>query len=330
MNSDYSFPDLICDPPLDETIRHNEWILSELADVPDMWAAPPEVARQARREGKGIFPVQAEEPTARWLTIETSGVPVKLRHFSPKTLKPKGSFLHMHGGGWQIGSADGTDGRLQEMADRCALDCYSIEYRLAPEHPYPAGPDDCFAAAKWLIETTKNSAGHFLTIGGESAGAHLAASTLLRLRDELAEKGEVSPFDAAVLIAGVYDLGHSPSSRNWSGEKLILDSRDMRMFVEGYLQAGEDRRDPKISPLYSNLDGLPAAFFSVGTRDLLLDDTLSMATRWQMANRNARLEVVTQGCHVFQYFPDLEISRRSHERIDRFLTEAMDRKSGGK
>ncbi|MEL7272365.1 MAG: alpha/beta hydrolase [Pseudomonadota bacterium] len=312
---------LIIDPSLfrpeavsEETRRFNEIARIQLAEAPDPWAVTPAKARETRAEGKGFFPLEKAEPTARMITIDGPAAPLTLRHFTPKYGQPRGTVLHLHGGGWQVGAAGAHDVRLQEMADRTRLQVLSLEYRLAPEQPYPAAPDDCEAAARWLVSDESGfGPPHF--IGGESAGAHLATVTLLRLRD----RHGLTPFTAALLTAGVYDLGKTASVKNWGARKLVLNTRDMVMFVRGFLQNGEDRRDADVSPLYAPLHNMPPALFSVGTEDLLLDDTLMMATRWHAANGNAQLDITPGGCHVFQSLRNLKIAQESNQRIDDYL-----------
>lgn len=304
----------------DETRAHNEWVLDLMRSAPDMWSMEPQFVRDARVDGRGPFPVEPEEPTATTITITVDNRHIDLRVFEPKSKKTLGTYLHIHGGGWMVGTALAHDVRLQEIADNCQLSCVSVEYRLAPEHPYPAGPDDCEAAALWLLSDDHGFNKEYLAIGGESAGAHLSALTLIRLRD----KASTCPFHAAILTAGVYDLGQSPSARNWGEERLILNTRDMQMFATAYLHGGEDKRDPAISPLFARLNGLPPTLFSVGTKDLLLDDTLQMATLWHAANGNAELDVAPGGCHVFQSFRHLKIARASNAYIDAFLNRTRE------
>lgn len=304
----------------EETRAFNAELVATLTPLKDMWRDSPDEIRRARQEGRSPFPMAVLEPSAHNFTIAADDRPLLLRHFKPKTGTPAGTYLHIHGGGWTLGSVDGQDVRLQEIADNCLLNCVSVDYRLAPEHPFPAGPDDCEAAAAWLLDSGHGLNTDFLAMGGESAGAHLCALTLLRLRDRLG----ACPFHGANLTAGVFDMGGTPSSRNWGDEKLILDSRDMVMFAAQALQGGEDVHDPAHSPLYANLKGMPPALFSVGTRDLLLDDTLLMATRWHAANGNAQLDITPGGCHTFQSFPQLTIAQASNARIDAFLNAARE------
>ena len=185
---------------------------------------------------------------------------VRVRVFTPDQVN--GVYLHIHGGGWAFGSADGQDERLWRLAVGARLAVVSVEYRLAPEHPFPAGPDDCEAAARWLAEHAEAEFGTSrLLIGGESAGAHLSVLTLLRVP---------GVFQAANLVFGAYDLSTAKTDRQ---------QRSYELFTPGV--TAEQRRDPAISPLFADLTGLPPARIVVGTEDPLLDDSLSLAQRWQ-------------------------------------------------
>jgi acetyl esterase len=102
---------------------------------------------------------------------------ITLRVIAPA--RSRGAYLHIHGGGWVLGAADQQDGLLEQLADGTGLTAISVEYRLAPEHPYPAGPDDCEAAALWVSDHLDRFGGDALTIGGESAGAHLSPRAIV-------------------------------------------------------------------------------------------------------------------------------------------------------
>jgi acetyl esterase/lipase len=300
-----------------ETAALNADILRRLAGLPDQWSVPPAVVRDRRRQGLGPFPLAPKSERARIVTIEGSRGAIELRIVAPDT--PRGAYLHIHGGGWVLGGADLQDDRLEWLATRCGLAAVSVEYRLAPEAPYPAGPDDCEAAALWLAQHASREFGtDRLAIGGESAGAHLSVVTLLRLRD----RHGIMPFRAANLEAGCYDLGQTPSVRRWGEEKLILNTRDIFMFVQNYLRTTGDVRDPDVSPIHADLAGLPPALFSVGTRDPLLDDSLFMATRWMAAGNRAELAVWPGGAHVFTAFP-CALTDQALARMEAFLGTAL-------
>ncbi|MDQ0472361.1 alpha/beta hydrolase [Labrys wisconsinensis] len=296
-----------------ETEALNRSIVAKLEAAPDQWAFPADEIREARRQGKGAFPLAPKSPRAVTETIAGPGGPLALRILAPPA--PSGVYLHIHGGGWMLGQADFQDPMLERLGEACGLACVSVDYRLAPEHPYPAGPEDCEAAALWLVREGKARFGtERFFIGGESAGANLSAVTMLRLRD----RHGLVPFRGANLIAGCYDLAMTPGARRWGRRRLILDTRDIALFVKAYLAHRENPSDPGISPLHADLAGLPPALFSVGTRDPLLDDSLFMAARWEAAGNRADLKVWPGGVHVFQGF-DFPLAHQAFAAETAFL-----------
>lgn len=249
-----------------------------------------------------------------------SEVPVRI--FVPETVR--GVYLHVHGGGWAIGTAAMMDVSNSDLAKKCRMAVVSVDYRLAPEDPYPAGPDDCEAVARWLVESSESEFGtRVLLIGGESAGGNLAAVTLLRVRDRLRA---IERFFGANLVYGAYDLNGTPSTWNASEDSIVLSRKDMEAF--GRMYAGDDpevRRRPDISPLYADLSGLPPALFSVGGIDPLLDDSLFMAARWQAAGSRSELAYYPECPHGFDMFPTAagKLAReRELDWIDARLEEA--------
>jgi acetyl esterase len=279
------------------TAALNADIVARMSALPDLWSFPPELVRESRRQGKGIFPLQAKSPRATVVEIEGRHGKVPVRIIAPDA--PSGVYMHIHGGGWMFNQSDFQDEALEKIVAATGMACISVEYRLAPEHPFPAGPDDCESAALWLVsEGAKRFSTNRFFIGGESAGATLSAVTLQRLRD----RHGLTPFRGANLIAGCSDLSMTPSARNFSRGKLVLTTRDIALFVRAYVPAGIDLRSPDVSPLYGELKGMPAALFSVGTYDALVDDSVFMAARWQAAGSEAILRLWPGGCHVFQGF----------------------------
>ena len=269
---------------LAETRAFNAELERLLATMPSVHTVPPEQTRRARREGRGIYPAPVFLPKARTLQIDGRGGPIPLRIIAPEG-ESTGGFLHIHGGGWTLGENDMQDPRLDRLARETGLTVVSVGYRLAPENPYPAAPDDCEAAALWLLgEEGKATVGGAspLAIGGDSAGGHLAAVTLLRLRDR---HGITGAFGAAVLQYGSFDLSMTPSQRLWGERNLVLSEPILHWFADQFVptHGREQRRHPDISPLFAELSGMPPAIFTVGTQDPLLDDTLFMEARWRAA-----------------------------------------------
>jgi acetyl esterase len=301
------------------TTTLNTQMIALLTGQPDWWITGPAAFRALRRRGEGPFPAPVMSPRARTIAIAgKDGNQIPLRVIAPEAA-PRGVYLHLHGGGWVLGGADLQDPMLGRIADNTGQAVVSVEYRLAPEHPYPAGPDDCEAAAAWLAANAKGEFGaEALTIGGESAGGHLAAVTILRMRDRHGYTG----WRGANIVYGAFDLGMTPSQRQFGDTRLVLRTRDMQQFYNAFLPAVADRRDPDISPLYADLKGLCPALFSVGTRDALLDDTLFMHARWVAAGNPAELAIYPGGAHGFTLFPN-ELANAATARMDQFLNRVL-------
>lgn len=244
-------------------------------------------------------------------------------------------YLHFHGGGMIAGTPEITDAANLAISRRHGIPVISASYRLAPEHPFPAGADDAFAVARWLLDNGAKPAseGGFgaerIIVGGESAGGYLAAAVLLRIRDELGAADRVA---GANLVCGVYDWGPSPSHlglRGTSGPGL-LTPEGVAFCASAYLpgRTGHERRDPAMSPAFADLHGLPPALLSVGTSDHLLDDTLLMASRWSAAGGDVELFVAPDLPHAFSVFP-CELTRRWTQRTDEWFDRILGRQAGG-
>ena len=283
----------------EETLAFNEQVRALTRQLPPIESVPPEETRRARSEGTGALPKPVFLPQARW--EEWDGVRVRI--LAPD--EPRGTYLHIHGGGWTLGAADHQDPLLWELAEATGLAVASVEYRLAPEHPYPAALEDCVTAARQLGRMPGPYA-----IGGESAGAHLAVLTMLR----------VPIFAAANLTYGAYDLSGTPSRRLYD-DTLVLTDAGMEWFTQNFLPGRDDeqRRAPEISPLYAGLDGVPPALFTVGTLDPLLDDSRFMAARWPA---ECELRVYDAGCHGFNVFP-IGVAQDANAAIAAFLSRAV-------
>lgn len=304
------------DPALfrDEAIAHetamfNAELLATLEALPDTWSVPPAMVRRARAEGKGPFPLEPKLPTAQWQ--DTHGV--RVRVIEPTGRPSRGTYLHIHGGGWTFGQADFQDPMLDRLAQATGLTAASVEYRLAPEHRYPAAVEDCALAAEWAEDADGP-----LFLGGESAGAHLALLSAIAMRD----RGRAVA--GLVLNAGCFDLSLTPSVRRWGSEKLVLNTRDIEIFARNFVPDFMDLRSPSISPLYADLRGLPPAFVSVGTRDPLVDDSLFLHQRLLAAGGEAHLHVAPGGCHVFHVY-DLAIAHEAERLTHTFLNANLER-----
>jgi acetyl esterase len=307
---------------IDEARAFNTQLEALIATQPPVYTLPPDVSRQTRREGKGIFPAPVFLEEATDIEIAGRGGPIKVRIIRPDQ-RATGIYLHIHGGGWTLGAHDMQDAALKLLANETGLCAASIDYRLAPENPYPAGPDDCEDAVLHLLAHGAQllDAPARFAIGGESAGAHLAVVTLLRLRDR---HGISNRITAANLVFGAYDMNGTPSQILWGDRNLVLSTPIIRWFGNNFLPGVgfEQRRDPDISPLYARLDGMPPALFTVGTMDSLIDDSLFMCERWRAAGNRADVAVYPEGVHGFNAFPT-GLARKANARQFEFLRACL-------
>jgi acetyl esterase len=209
----------------------------------------------------------------------------------PASTSVRGVYLDIRGGGFYLCSAAADDARNCELAASLGIVVVSVDHRLAPEDPWPAAPDDCETAALWLLDRAESRFGTArAAIGGSSAGATLAMTTLLRLRD----KGLAGRFAGAVLQFGTYDLsGRTPAGR------LIADE----YFLQAYVGHVSDRTLPDVSPVFGDLHGLPPALLMVGALDVLLEDNLAMAGRLYAAGNDVELRIYPESPHGFTGHP---------------------------
>jgi acetyl esterase/lipase len=232
---------------------------------------------------------------------EFGGVPCRV-------LRPDGDaravYLHFHGGGMVAGSAAMMDIPNQMLAKEHGVAVVSVDYRKAPEFPWPAAPDDGVAVAQALLEKGEAEFGSDrLLIGGESAGGYMTAVVALRVRDEL---DAIDRVDGLNLTFGIYDWGGTPSQRGVRPTDAfdVLSAEVISIVTDCYVpnRTDEERRAPEISPLYADLRGLPPCFVSVGTADHLLDDSLLFAARAAAAEVSVDLMVLPEMPHAFQAF----------------------------
>lgn len=301
-----------------ETLAANEAFRKALSGGPEWWDIGAPAFRAAAASGRGPFPPPPKSERARTLQIEGKGGPkVPVRVIAPE--RAKGVYIHIHGGGLVFGSAEGNDPMLERIVQNTGMAAASIEYRLAPENPYPAAWDDCESVAAWMVKNAKSEFGtDVLTIGGESAGATLSAATLLRMRDRHGYTG----FRGANLAYGNFDSSMTPSQTLAPDKGLLVGKTSIKKFCEAYLPAGVNPRDPDVSPLYADVKNMPRAIFTIGTIDPLIDDTLFLYARWIAAGNEAELAVYPGAPHAFNIFP-MPLGTPANARIDDFLKRAI-------
>lgn len=301
-----------------EITAANEKFRAMLSGGPEWWDVGAAAYRAAAASGTGPFPPPQMSPRGRTVQIDgKGGHKIALRVVAPENAK--GIYLHFHGGGLVLGSAMTQDMMMERIVGSTGMACASVEYRLAPEHPYPAAWDDGESAALWLIKNGKKEFGtDVMAIGGESAGATLSASVLLRMRDRHGYTG----FRAANLTYGNYDSSMTPSQMLSPDKGILVGKLSIKKFCDAYLPKGVDPRNPDVSALYADLKNMPRAIFSIGTIDPLLDDTLFMYSRWIAAGNEAELAIYPGAPHAFNTF-GLPQAAEANARIDAFLKRAI-------
>jgi acetyl esterase/lipase len=267
--------------------------------------------RRLRRGGVTLELRQAEAEGLR--------VPVRiLRPVGP----PRGVVLDIHGGGWAMGNARMDDVLNAAMVRDCGVVVVSVDYRLAVSTPVQGLMDDCLAAARWLLEGgLPDCADLPVVVVGESAGGHLAATTLLRLKAWPALLRKVT---GALLYYGVYDLAGTPSAHQAGPETLVLDGPTLpaalRLLTPGLSDA--ERRQPPLSPLFGDLRGMPPALLVTGTLDPLRDDTLELARRWREAGAEAELALLPESPHAFIHF-STRLAEATLQHARRWITARL-------
>jgi epsilon-lactone hydrolase len=251
-----------------------------------------------------VAPVSAGGVSGEWITTPASN--------------PARRLLWIHGGGWVACSPLDYRNITEALANAAGAAVLAIDYRLAPEHPYPAGLDDCVAAYLWLRGNGPQGPGAATSVwvAGDSAGGNLTLALLLRL------KAEGLPLPAAAAaISPATDLTASGSSmRTRAATDPMLRPEGIARIVRIYVQDGTPLTHPYVSPLFGDLAGLPPLRLHVGDREILLDDTLRFADRARAAGVDVEQKVWPEMFHVFEGFCHmLPEGRQSLTEIGAFL-----------
>jgi monoterpene epsilon-lactone hydrolase len=221
--------------------------------------------------------------------------------------------LYFHGGGYVAGSARTGTHLAAELARRAGGRALSVDYRLAPEHPYPAAVEDGLAAYAGLLESSVSPAQ--VLVAGDSAGGGLAVATLLAAR----EQGLPQPAAVAVFSPWA-DISRSGTSmRTKDGIDPLFSYEAMGWYAGRYMPAG-DRSAPLASPVFATLAGLPPLLIQAGSREVLLDDAIRLAANAGRDDVDVTLQVAPEGTHVFQlYFGALDEADEAIDEVTRFF-----------
>jgi monoterpene epsilon-lactone hydrolase len=234
---------------------------------------------------KPLGPMQCEPVTA-------NGVPAEW--IVPADVQPGRAILYLHGGSFNSGSIVSHRTLAGNVALACKARALLVDYRLAPEHPFPAGLEDTVAACEWLL--AQGIAPRQLIVAGDSAGGTLTLALLIHRRDH----GQPLPA-AAVCLSPAPDLTFSSESWTLNAKKdVMLDERKERQSVEIYLR-GADPCSPLASPYYADLHGLPPLLIQVGSSECLLSDAQRFADKARAAEVDVTLEVWPGMQHEWQF-----------------------------
>jgi len=225
--------------------------------------------------------------------------------------------LYFHGGGYVAGSARTGTHLAAELARRAGGRALSVDYRLAPEHPYPAAVEDGLAAYAGLLESGASPAR--VLVAGDSAGGGLAVATLLAAR----ERGLPQPAAVAVFSPWA-DISRSGASmRTKDGADPLFNYDAMGWYAGRYMPNG-DRSAPLASPVFATLAGLPPLLIQVGSHEVLLDDAVRLAANAGRDDVDVTLQVAPEGTHVFQlYFGALDEADEAIDEATRFFKGSL-------
>jgi acetyl esterase/lipase len=220
--------------------------------------------------------------------------------------------LYLHGGGYVVGSPLLFRDLTWRLAKAARARGLCLDYRLAPEHPYPAALEDAVAGYQWLL--SQGVGAHRIAIVGDSAGGGLALAALLKLRDE----GAALPA-AAVALSPWTDLALTGDSFARDVKRDVFKLEELRILAASYL-AGADPRSPYASPLFGDLAGFPPVLIQVGSDEMLFDDSVRVAERLRSAGAQAELEIwprMPHGWHLYARI--LPEARQAISRIGEFV-----------
>ncbi len=268
-------------------------------------AETPEQARakmQALLEARPVEPPPVYRVEDRHVSGPHGQIPVRI--YTSEGRVPKGVLVYFHGGGWVLGSIVTHDVLCRSIANAAGCIVVSVDYRLAPEHKFPAAPEDCYAAAKWVAANAQSFGGdpNRIAVGGDSAGGNLATVVALMARD----RGGPRLIFQLLFYPAISAANDTPSQKEFSGDGFILSRADMEWFWNHYLSGPEDRNNPLACPnRASNLAGLPPALVETCSHDPLRDEGERYAEQMKKAGVQVTLTRYDGVTHGFVSFADV-------------------------
>ena len=280
---------------------------SELAGLFDMMRAAPqgESIAEMRANMIAFIPfINANAPEVARIDAGVAvGLGVSVDILIPPGTPPFPTLIYLHGGGWSIGSPATHDKLARQLCVGAGVVVVNVDYRLAPEHPFPTPLDDCVAAARWTRAHIARWGGDpaHIAVGGDSAGGNLSAAVVNDLRGDL-------PFRGALLIYGAFDvLGCWRDYDRYAPEEdPVLPKKPMKLMLDAYFSGGASNDDPRVSPLKADLSHFPPACLICGTWDPLFGDSLAFYEKLRAAGRQATLHRYEGMPHAFVQLPASE------------------------
>ncbi len=275
-----------------------------------IWKPGLDITQVRRHAAKMDARIGRKAPPVAVEAVEIAGV--KALWIGEPSLSERGTLLYLHGGAWCIHLPGIYRKFATILSGLTGMRVLLPDYRLAPEHPFPAGVDDCFAVYRWLVE--QGYAKRPLAIAGDSAGGNLTLVTLMRARDTMLPMP-----DCAVMLSPSTDLTASGPSWNYNSEADPMFSPASGDLLRPIYCPDLDTTNPLLSPLFGNWAGLPPLLFHAGSTEVLLDDSVRSQDRASQAGVDAEIQVWWQMPHVFQVFSWLPESRAALQRIAEFI-----------
>ena len=286
-------------------------VREHLAKIPPANTVAEKRAQYDRAER--VFPVPSDVGVKAVTIKPTQGPEIAGEWLEPPAPRERVALLYLHGGGYVIGSPRSHRHLAAALARAAGAATLLPDYRLAPEHPFPAAIEDAVAAYRWLLE--RGALPERTVIAGDSAGGGLTVATLLALRD----RGLPRPA-AGVCISPWVDLTcTAPSYASKAASDPIVTGEGVGMMAQAYLGA-TDPKTALASPLFADLAGLPPLLVQVGSEEVLLDDAVGLAERAKAAGVAATLEVWPDMIHVWHwFFPMLDEGQRAIDGAGAFV-----------
>jgi acetyl esterase len=270
-------------------------------------AETPDQARakmQALIEARPVPVADVYRVEDRSITGPT-GHQLPLRVYTPEARPPLGTLVFFHGGGWVLGSLDSHDGLCRDLVNGAGCLVVAVDYRLAPEHKFPAAPEDCYCATQWVAENAASLGGDpaLVAVGGDSAGGNLAAVVSLMARD----RGGPKLCFQLLLYPAIDAADDTPSQKEFAADGYVLSRGDMEWFWNHYLD-DDDRKNPLACPSRAaNLAGVPPALVLTASLDPLRDEGEAYSNQLRKAGvpvTCTRYDGVTHGFVSFAYALD--------------------------